>query len=60
MVLQQTTKPGDKLGRWCIKQRTEILNAKERLEHLEKIPSWVWDVADAEWDAKYNKVSDEN
>ena len=51
------TPSGDKLGRWCIKQRTlRYSMPRERLEHLEKIPSWVWDVADAEWDANYNKL----
>ena len=45
---------GYKLGRWCIKQRT-LKNTMplERLQKLEAISVWTWDITDHLWQQKY-------
>jgi len=49
------------LGTWVTTQRVSYTKGKlppERVRRLEKVPGWVWNPADAAWEANYTKLLD--
>ncbi len=53
------TDGGRKLGGWVVEQRTRYRNnelSAERVEWLESLPGWVWNVADADWETAYSAL----